>query len=177
MGLCFLRDQIPYQFYEISCRKYHCFSIDQKILNKLPVFSPVLKLDANSALFKLIEVDFPVHLWDSLAIGLMLGGQTEQFEGRTNNSKLQKLITYWIDNDEQASWQQLVDAVNGCDQLVKAKQLAEKVGANPPTSAGEYSLAITQLLQEMYHCSENEVIVEDKLSSPPIKKRKSKNCR
>ena len=66
----------------------------------------------------------------------MLGGHIEKFEGHTNYCKLQQLITYWTSNNEQASWQQLVDAVKGCGQLVKAKQLAEKVGANPPTSAG-----------------------------------------
>ena len=81
-------------------------------------------------------VRFPADLWNSLANGLKLGGQVHQFEGCTNSSKLQQLITYWIANNEQASWQQLVDAVKGCEQLVKARQLAEEVGANPPKSAG-----------------------------------------
>ena len=117
--------------------KHKLAKLVHKLLTKILFSILALKLDANEALFQLHEVGFPAHLWDMLATGLMLGGQIEQFEGRTSNSKLQQLITYWIANNEQASWQQLVDAMKGCGQLVRAKQLAENVRALPSTSTGE----------------------------------------
>ena len=113
-----------------------CITV-HKQLTKILFSTLALKLDANEALFQLQEVRFPADSWNSLANGLKLGGQVNQFEGCTNSSKLQQLITYWISNNEQASWQQLVDAVKGCGQLVRAKQLAENVRALPSTSTGE----------------------------------------
>ena len=88
----------------------------------------------------------------------MLGGHIQKFEGRTNYSKLQQLITHWISNNEQASWQQLVDAMKGCGQLVKAKQLAENVRALPSTSAGECNHSVNlEKISPLVFCTASPV--------------------
>ena len=93
-----------------------------------------MKLDADTALHQLVnEVGFPAHLWEDLANGLMLGGETENFCDGKNSRNLQRLITYWVDNDEDPLWQQLVDAVAKCGQRNRAKKLAKNVGAIPPS--------------------------------------------
>ena len=97
------------------------------------------ELDASQALLQLDQVGFPHNLWRDLATGLGLGGQTSKFnEGIDYTDKLQRLISYWIDNKDY-SWQQLVDAVDNCWQKTRAKQLAKRVGATPPSKFTIYS--------------------------------------
>ena len=90
------------------------------------------ELDASEALYQLDQVGFPHNQWNDLATGLRLGGEIGKFEdGKNNTVRLQKLITYWIDNKKH-SWQQLVNAVDNCGQKGRARQLAENVCATPP---------------------------------------------
>ena len=129
------------------------------------VFSLAPELDANEALHQLDQVGFPQDQWRKLATGLRLGGETSKFnEGIDNTDKLQRLISYWIDNKDH-SWQQLVDAVKS-GQKKRAQRLAKNVGAIPPsklTIVGVHYLCPGYILRDLIFVSPATVAIHKKL--------------
>ena len=92
------------------------------------------KFNTDNVSYFLEKVRFPPEKWNRLATNLRLAGIVNTFaaEFGDDTKRLGKLVTHWCANDSSASWQKLVEAVSDCDELLKAKKLAEKVGADPP---------------------------------------------
>lgn len=103
------------------------------------------------------KVKFPTEKWNDLAESLRLGGivNTIEGDGGDNRKKLGRVVTHWCANDSDASWQKLVEAVSDCDELIKAKKLAEQVGADPPEEGMYHShlvsiIHIKLMTQQVY---------------------------
>ena len=75
---------------------------------------------------------FPATKWMDLAGGLRLTSATATIQADASNvtARLQALIVHWLANDEGATWQMLVNAVEMSKEKVVAANLAKDVGAS-----------------------------------------------
>ena len=89
-----------------------------------------LPLDTNKVIRFLNEEDFPADKARELGVNLDVPpGRLSTFEAnRPNNANgvLMDVITYWIDNNRQASWDRLATALEECDHAVIAKKIQSK---------------------------------------------------
>ena len=117
-----------------------CYYINKLFLT-INIATAGEKFDTSSVSYFLKKVKFPTEKWNDLAESLRLGGivNTIEGDGGDNRKKLGRVVTHWCANDSDASWQKLVEAVSDCDELIKAKELAEKVGADPPEEGMHHS--------------------------------------
>ena len=75
---------------------------------------------------------FPATKWTDLAVGLRLASAIANIEADARNvtARLHALIVHWLANDQGASWQKLIDAMDMCEENVAAAKLAKDVGAS-----------------------------------------------
>ena len=92
----------------------------------------VPNLDADTVAFYLQLHKFPAAKWNQLATGLKQATAVPNIDSSMGDvhSKLQALIIHWVDNDQEISWQKLVEAVAMSDQVTTAQDLASAVGVS-----------------------------------------------
>ena len=93
-----------------------------------------LKLDVNNVSLLLKKHKFPAAKWQGLAAGLGQASAVQNIQANGGNvdSKLLALINHWVANDRKKSWEKLVEAMDLCEEAVKAEELAEAVGVPYP---------------------------------------------
>ena len=76
--------------------------------------------------------DFPAEKWTKLATGLKLARATTTIKANEYDvdSRLQALIIHWLTNDQEATWQKLVNAMIISKEKVAVAELAKDVGAS-----------------------------------------------
>ena len=89
-------------------------------------------LDANTVAFQLQLHKFPAAKWNQLATGLKQATAVPNIDSSMGDvhSKLQALIIHWVDNDQEKSWQKLIQAVAMSGQVTTAQELASSIGVS-----------------------------------------------
>ena len=90
----------------------------------------LVQLDVNNVAYVLVKHDFPPSKWKQLAVGLkqLKAIPTIEADKVDAISSLLALITHWLANDQDKTWQKLVDAVVMSKEKVIAMKLAGDVG-------------------------------------------------
>ena len=99
------------------------------------LLSSVPLLDVDNVAFHIGKLKFPPAKWIHLAVGLKQADAISTIEADSGNvtAKLMSLITHWVCNDPEKTWEKLVDALIISKEMVIASQLAKKVVVPPGT--------------------------------------------
>ena len=78
--------------------------------------------------------EFPPSKWTHLAVGLKQAHSLSTIEANAAEAldRLLALVTHWVANDPEKTWEKLVDAVSISKERVIAEQLAKDIGVPPP---------------------------------------------
>ena len=105
------------------------------VLISVFVFSQTLELNVDNVLKKLPQHGFSATKWQDLAASLGQGSAVKEIktdESGGSSDKLNALITYWLDNDMEPSWEKLVIAMEESKQKAAARKLARDIGIPYP---------------------------------------------
>ena len=98
-------------------------------------FFKTVELSVNNVLKKLTQHGFSATKWQDLAASLGQGSAVEEIKTDVSggsSAKLNALVTYWLDNDGEPSWKNLVRAMEWSKQRVAAQKLALDIGIPYP---------------------------------------------
>ena len=109
-------------------------SVVHNVTTAHSLLSSVPHLDADNVAFHLNKCNFPPAKWTHLAVGLKQADAISTIEANRGDvaAHLVSLITHWVANDLEKTWEKLVDAVVISKEMTIAIQLAKDVGVPSP---------------------------------------------